>query len=176
MRFSKRRWANPATRSATWYSTRRSTPASRPKLCGAGTRSLPSGLKLEPGDLEHFLGEVLTGFNNNRYIHDKFILIDPLADDPTVVTGTANFSGPSQTDNDENMLVIRGNTRVGDIYFGEFMRIFDHLYSRYIVAKIRKAGTNDPDAGFLKEDAKDWVPQHFKKGRKDLRRRCFMGE
>ena len=21
----------------------------------------------------------------------------------------------------------------GDIYFGEFMRIFDHLYSRYIV-------------------------------------------
>ena len=56
------------------------------------------------------------------------------------------------------------------------MRIFDHLYSRYIVAKIRAAGTNDPDAGFLKDQAKDWVPSHFKKGRKDLRRRYFMGE
>jgi len=26
------------------------------------------------------------------------------------------------------------------------------------------------------ENAKDWLPQHFKPGRKDLRRRYFMGE
>ena len=79
------------------------------------------------------------------------MLVDPLGDDPIVVTGTANFSRPSQYANDENMLVIRGNKRVADIYFGEFMRIFDHLYSRYIVGKMKKAGTGDPDAGFLKE-------------------------
>lgn len=142
----------------------------------AGNTVIAAGAKLEEGDLEHFLGERLTGFNSNLYIHDKFMLVDPLGNNPVVVTGSANFSGPSLSNNDENMVVIRGNTRVADIYFGEFMRIFDHLYARYIVAKIRKAGTNDPDAGFLKEDAKDWVPQHFKKGRKDLRRRCFMGE
>jgi hypothetical protein len=56
------------------------------------------------------------------------------------------------------------------------MRIFDHLYSRYVVGKMKKLGTNDPNAGFLKENAEDWVPQHFKKGRKELRRRYFMGE
>lgn len=134
------------------------------------------GSKLEKGDMENFLGESLTGFNRNRYIHDKFMLVDSLGDDPIVATGTANFSGPSQYANDENMIVIRGNTRVADIYFGEFMRVFDHLYSRYIVSKMKTAGTNDPDAGFLKEDAKDWVPQNFKKGRKELRRRYFMGE
>ncbi len=55
------------------------------------------------------------------------------------------------------------------------MRVFDHLYSRYIVDKMKKEGTQNPDAGFLKEDAKDWVPQHFVAGRKDLRRRYFMG-
>jgi hypothetical protein len=137
---------------------------------------IASGAKLAKGDLENFIGENLTGFNSNYYIHDKFMLVDPLGDDPVVVTGTANFSRPSQFANDENMVVIRGNTRVADIYFGEFMRIFDHLYSRYIVGKMKKAGTSDPDAGFLKEDAKDWVAQHFKKGRKDLRRRYFMGE
>ena len=137
---------------------------------------IASGAKLEKGDLENFIGEHLTGFNSNYYIHDKFMLVDPLGDDPIVVTGTANFSRPSQVANDENMVVIRGSTRVGDIYFGEFMRIFDHLYSRYIVGKMKKAGTSDPDAGFLKVDAKDWVPQHFTKGRKDLRRRYFMGE
>jgi phosphatidylserine/phosphatidylglycerophosphate/cardiolipin synthase-like enzyme len=133
------------------------------------------GAKLDAGDMENFIGENLTGFNRNQYIHDKFMLVDALGNDPVVLTGTANFSGPSQAANDENMVVIRGNTRVADIYFGEFMRIFDHLYSRYIVGKMKKAGTSDPDAGFLKEDAKDWVPPHFKKGRKDLRRRYFMG-
>jgi phosphatidylserine/phosphatidylglycerophosphate/cardiolipin synthase-like enzyme len=92
------------------------------------------------------------------------------------VTGTANFSGASQTANDENMLVIRNDERVADIYFGEFMRIFDHLYSRYIVGKMKAAGKNDPDAGFLKETADEWLPQHFKQGRKELRRRYFMGE
>jgi phosphatidylserine/phosphatidylglycerophosphate/cardiolipin synthase-like enzyme len=136
---------------------------------------IAAGTKLEEHDLENFVGETLTGFNKNQYIHDKFMLVDPLGDDPIVVTGTANFSGPSQSGNDENMVVIRGNLRVADIYFGEFMRIFDHLYSRYIVGKMKKLGTHDPNAGFLKEQAKDWVPQNFRKGRKDLRRRYFMG-
>jgi phosphatidylserine/phosphatidylglycerophosphate/cardiolipin synthase-like enzyme len=137
---------------------------------------IASGAKLSKGDMENFLGENLTGFNSNLYIHDKFMLVDPLGDDPVVVTGTANFSRPSQHANDENMLVIRGNLRVADIYFGEFMRIFDHLYSRYIVNKMKKAGVNDPDAGFLKEKSSEWVPQHFWSGRKALRRRYFMGE
>jgi hypothetical protein len=132
------------------------------------------GAILKKGDLENFQAEKLTGFNKNLYIHDKFILIDPLGDDPIVVTGTANFSKPSQYQNDENMLVIRGNARVADIYFGEFMRIFDHLYSRYIVKKMREAGKNDPDAGFLKEDWQLWVPAHFKDGPKKLRRQFFM--
>jgi phosphatidylserine/phosphatidylglycerophosphate/cardiolipin synthase-like enzyme len=136
---------------------------------------IAAGAKLEEHDLENFIGEKLTGFNKNQYIHDKFMLVDPLGDDPIVVTGTANFSGPSQYANDENMVVIRGNLRVADIYFGEFMRIFDHFYSRYIVGKMKKLGIHDPNAGFLKEQAKEWVPQHFRKGRKDLRRRYFMG-
>jgi hypothetical protein len=136
---------------------------------------IAAGAKLEPGDLENFIGEQLTGFNRNQYIHDKFLLVDPLGDDPVVVTGSANFSPTSQSTNDENMLVIRGSERVADIYFGEFMRIFDHLYSRYIVAKLKAEGRGDPDAGYLKETAAEWVPGHFRPGRKDLRRRYFMG-
>ena len=124
----------------------------------------------------NFLGEALTGFNRNLYIHDKFMLVDPLGQDPVVVTGTANFSPASQSNNDENMLVIRDSRRVADIYFGEFMRIFDHLYSRYLIAKFRDQRTQDPDAGYLKESAGEWVPAHFRNGRKDLRRRYFMGE
>jgi phosphatidylserine/phosphatidylglycerophosphate/cardiolipin synthase-like enzyme len=135
------------------------------------------GAILKRGDLEHFLGEHLTGFNNNKYIHDKFMLIDPLMERPIVVTGTANFSGASQSANDENMLVIPADQRVADIYFGEFMRVFDHLYSRYIVGVMKEKGTSDPKAGYLKETTEEWLPAHFKAGgRKDLRRRYFMQE
>ena len=59
-----------------------------------------------------------------RWVHTKFMLVDPLSDDPIVITGSANFSDPSVDTNHENMLVIRGDTRVADIYLGEFMRQF----------------------------------------------------
>lgn len=75
--------------------------------------------------------ERLTGLNSNvNYIHNKFMLIDPLSDDPIVIGGSANFSNASTIDNDENMLLVRGNTRVADIYFGEFMRLFSHFSFR----------------------------------------------
>jgi phosphatidylserine/phosphatidylglycerophosphate/cardiolipin synthase-like enzyme len=58
-----------------------------------------------------------------QWVHTKFMLSDPLSDHPTVVTGSANFSDASTKTNDENMLVIRNNKRVADIYLGEFMRL-----------------------------------------------------
>jgi phosphatidylserine/phosphatidylglycerophosphate/cardiolipin synthase-like enzyme len=138
---------------------------------------IAAGAILRKGDLENFLGERLTGFNRNMYIHDKFMLVDPLLKRPIVVTGTANFSGPSQYANDENMLVIPADERVADIYFGEFMRVFDHLYARYIVGVMQEKGTSDPNARFLKEKTEGWLPAHFKTGgRKDLRRRYFLQE
>lgn len=138
---------------------------------------IAAGAKLSPGDLQGFRKENLTGFNRNYYIHDKFMLVDPLGTNPIVVTGSANFSGPSQYDNDENMLVIRtARTRVADIYFGEFMRIFDHFYSRYIVEQMKAAKKQNPDAGYLKEKAEDWVPGQFSDERKSLRRKYFMGQ
>ena len=82
-----------------------------------------AGAKFEKGELPNFLEERLTGLNKNFYIHDKFMLIDPLGEEPTVIPGSAKFSGASQADNDENMLIIRSDPRVVDICFGEFMRI-----------------------------------------------------
>jgi phosphatidylserine/phosphatidylglycerophosphate/cardiolipin synthase-like enzyme len=145
------------------------------RIDAAGNSIIAVGAKFGKDDLENFRAEVLTGFNRNRYIHDKFMLVDPLSDDPIVVTGTANFSPASQSANDENMLVIRGDRRVADIYFGEFMRIFDHLYARYLVKKLKAEKREDPEAGYLKVESKDWAPAHFREGRKKLRRVYFMG-
>ena len=54
-------------------------------------------------------------------MHSKFLLIDPLSDDPLVCSGSANFSRNSLINNDENMLLIRGDTRVADIYLTELI-------------------------------------------------------
>ena len=76
---------------------------------------------------------VALGVNTHvAFIHSKFLLADPLGDDPLVVTGSANFSVPSSKDNDENMLLIRGDRRVADIYFTEFNRLFNHYYFRSV--------------------------------------------
>jgi phosphatidylserine/phosphatidylglycerophosphate/cardiolipin synthase-like enzyme len=70
-----------------------------------------------------------------HYTHNKFALVDPLSDDPIVISGSANFSDASTQHNDENMLVVRGDTRVADIYLGEFMRMWRHHRFREIVSK-----------------------------------------
>ena len=133
-----------------------------------------AGGYLGEGALENFLRERSNPLNSNRYIHNKFMLVDPLGKDPLVITGSANFSRPSQRINDENMLVIRGNTRVADIYFGEFMRVFDHHYVRYIVRVLKDAGQSDPEAGYLKAATADWLAGHFNpKSYKSKRRKYF---
>ena len=124
--------------------------------------------------LFNFLCERDNPLNSNDFIHDKFMLIDPLSDDPIVITGSANFSRPSQRINDENMLVIRGDTRIADIYFGEFMRIFDHHYARYISRILKQSNHNDPNAGYLKPD-NTWTEAHFdSKSYKSKRRIYFV--
>lgn len=133
-----------------------------------------AGAYLGEGALANFLAERSNPLNRNRYIHTKFMLVDPLSDDPLVVTGSANFSKPSQRINDENMLVIRGDTRVADIYFGEFMRVFHHHYARYIVRVLSDEGRSDPEAGYLKEATADWVASHFNPASYKAKRRKYF--
>ncbi|MDQ8730209.1 phospholipase D-like domain-containing protein [Bradyrhizobium sp. LHD-71] len=97
------------------------------------------------------------------YVHSKFLLKDPLGEDPIVITGSANFSDPSINDNDENMLLIRGNERVADIYFTEFNRLFFHYYFRSIqqasLGDGRPSGAAAESSLFLRE-SDDWLDKY----------------
>lgn len=94
-------------------------------------------------------------FNTHvAYIHSKFLLKDPLSLDPIVVTGSANFSDDSQKEGDENMIIIRGDKRVADIYFTEFNRLFNHYYFRSVMEKL---GVSQPPAS--KDDSLFLVPK-----------------
>lgn len=89
------------------------------------------------------------------------MLVDPLGNDPIVVTGSANFSESSTTYNDENMLIIRGDKRVADIYYTEFNRLFSHYYFRSVMEKHKKIEDEDDLVVnlFLQEDDK-WLEKY----------------
>jgi len=107
------------------------------------------------------------------FVHTKFLLVDPLSDDPLICSGSANFSNNSLLQNDENMLFVRGNTRVADIYLTEFDRIFRHFYFRDVANELHAKG-NDAKSIFLDEtDA--WTKPYFAPGHtKNSRRVMFF--
>ncbi len=92
------------------------------------------------------------------YIHTKILLINPLTDDPTLIVGSANFSPNSTHSNDENMLVIRGNTRLADIYLAEYMRIFNHYRFRARLNLAETTPTPDPHSATTADRTLDVTP------------------
>ena len=108
---------------------------------------------------------------NVRYTHTKYMLIDPLGDDPVVISGSANFSDASTLSNDENMLVVRGDKRIADIYLGEFMRLWQHYRFRSIVNAKAKDGKEDGyEPNYLAEDD-SWTAGFYKPGTIKYKRR-----
>lgn len=90
-----------------------------------------AGARIGAGGWKDWIEERLTGLNGHvEYIHTKYMLVDPLSERPLVITGSGNWSDNSARYNDENMVVISGDTRVADVYLGEFMRLFNHFEMR----------------------------------------------
>ncbi len=114
--------------------------------------------------------EKVTGLNTHvRFIHTKYLLIDPLSETPLVITGSANFSDASTKNNDENMIIIQGDTHVADVYLGEFMRLFNHFNTRYLISQPGDQGGSihlAPDdswsaAYYIKDSAKSHERLYF---------------
>jgi len=133
------------------------------------------GAYLKLNMFDRWLGERLSGLNNNvQYVHTKFMLIDPLSDQPIIVTGSANFSEASTDTNDENMLIIRGNTRAADIYLGEFMRLYNDYAFREWASKERKDSKETLTFKYLRTD--DWWKDYFGNTERSMQREYFAGE
>jgi hypothetical protein len=114
---------------------------------------------------EQWADEHLTNFNSwVKFIHTKIILVDPLGAAPVTLTGSANYSDNSTTDNEENTVVIRGgdaaSRRVADIYLTEYQRLFMHFVFRDWAAKDAETGES---GGFLAEDDA-WTRRYYEPG------------
>lgn len=127
-----------------------------------------------PDSLSRWAKEGLTGFNGwVPFIHTKVLLIDPLSRHPLIITGSANFSPNSTNSNDENMLVIRDDLRVADVYFTEYARMFNHMYARYWARRLSEGDEASDLHSFLRE-TDDWQDPYFREGNpKALQRIAF---
>jgi phosphatidylserine/phosphatidylglycerophosphate/cardiolipin synthase-like enzyme len=115
------------------------------------------------------------------WIHTKYMLVDPLGPNPIVVTGSANFSKASTDTNDENMLVIRGDKRIADIYFGEYLRLYTHYAFResvkFFLEKQAAGHPEDWKPQFLVDDD-NWMDPYFDptdRTARNARRAYFAG-
>lgn len=131
------------------------------------------GNRLVTNRFDRWVRETLTGLNSHvQFIHTKFMLVDPLGDDPLVVTGSANFSEASTVANDENMLLIRGDKRVADVYVGEYMRLWNHYAFREWAASAPARGAQ----GFKHlDDTSTWWREYFGNSARSRQRQYFAG-
>ena len=58
--------------------------------------------------------------------HNKVILIDAESANPTIVTGSMNFTYSGQFKNAENVLILRGNKPLADAYNANWQRHHNH--------------------------------------------------
>jgi len=89
----------------------------------------------------------------NAIIHDKVVVIDPMSKNCVVATGSHNLGFKASYENDENLLIFRGNQALATAYAVHALDVYDHYRFRAWQAKLKKEGKptfsgklNDDDA------------------------------
>ncbi|MBK6379563.1 MAG: phospholipase [Chitinophagaceae bacterium] len=122
---------------------------------------------------EAWLKEATIAGAGNILIHTKIVVVDFTTDAPVIISGSHNLSGPASQKNDENYLVIQGNTDLADSYGVEVMRIYDHYRARWVVQEMAKKKSSI--TGTLQPNNK-WTDRYFKKDSLHFRDRLrFIG-
>jgi phosphatidylserine/phosphatidylglycerophosphate/cardiolipin synthase-like enzyme len=99
-------------------------------------------------------------------IHDKTIVVDPFSENCVVITGSHNLGYRASYNNDENMLIIRGDRGIATAYAAHVMDIFEHYRSRWIDSH-HKPSNYDPRAD------RYWQQKYFDKHRPAFAERLF---
>jgi phosphatidylserine/phosphatidylglycerophosphate/cardiolipin synthase-like enzyme len=92
-------------------------------------------------------------------VHDKIVVIDPFSDKCVVATGSHNLGFKASYNNDENLVIVRGNRPLAEAYAAHIADIFEHYRWRWYNKREaeRKAAAawvkdgSDPDAALDKK-------------------------
>jgi len=118
----------------------------------------PQGIDVELGPWiaevtrKDFLAQI-----GHAIVHSKVLVVDPLSDNPVVVTGSHNFSASASEKNDENLVIVRGHKALAEAYATYVMSVYDHYRYRSYVREMRAQGKVpwsylDDDDTWLKDE------------------------
>lgn len=113
--------------------------------------------RIEDRDIVGDFGkEVLSA--GRAIIHDKIIVVDPLSDSSSVVFGSHNCGFKASYSNDENMVIVEGNSALAKAYMVHILDVYEHYRFRAIETELRKKHQSGW-SGFL--DTEDnWQNRH----------------
>jgi phosphatidylserine/phosphatidylglycerophosphate/cardiolipin synthase-like enzyme len=87
-------------------------------------------------DFAFWMAELLKSSPNaHAIIHDKILVLDAFTDDYVVITGSHNQGYRASYNNDENMLIIKGNIELAISYATHILDVYDHYRWRYFLSK-----------------------------------------
>jgi phosphatidylserine/phosphatidylglycerophosphate/cardiolipin synthase-like enzyme len=98
----------------------------------------PAGIMEKFGDKHHTWIKELFKLGH-AIVHDKVIVVDPFSDDCVVITGSHNLGFRASSNNDENMLIIRGDKRIAACYTAHVMDVVEHYRFRFFESNSAKA-------------------------------------
>ena len=107
-------------------------------------------------------------------IHHKFIVVDAETESPVVYTGSANMSGNSVFNNDENLLEIKGSPSIAQTYLAEFLRLYEHYRARAHFIRYRLSGKGPLASGYSLSKDRSWANKHFTPGTREYKARLRM--
>jgi phosphatidylserine/phosphatidylglycerophosphate/cardiolipin synthase-like enzyme len=100
---------------------------------------------------------------SNVMIHSKVVIVDPFGDHPVVMTGSHNMGMKASSQNDDNLIIVEGNSQLAQAYALNIIAIFqEYRWRQYVTAQAGTSGasvweglqdTDSWQAGYLKEDA-----------------------
>jgi phosphatidylserine/phosphatidylglycerophosphate/cardiolipin synthase-like enzyme len=110
----------------------------------------------------------------NIFIHLKTIVVDFSTNDPTVITGSHNFSESASEGNDENLICIRGDTDVADVYTIEMFRLYDHYRFRFNQKEAASLGQSTSIKPLAVDNS--WLTDYFTPGMLEQRERILFSQ
>jgi hypothetical protein len=167
--------------------------AAQPTVFSYGTVETDSGLAVQNPD--GALGDVV-GFSalaknvpwpftqefsggTGMHIHDKFVIVDFNAENPTVFSGSSNLAAGGEQQNGDSLAMIEDES-IANMYAIEALALFDHYHFRKAMQKATKAEpltlwypgkypAGDPKAA-------PWWQRFYDKSRIDMRDRCLFAQ
>jgi phosphatidylserine/phosphatidylglycerophosphate/cardiolipin synthase-like enzyme len=91
-------------------------------------------------------------------VHSKLIVVDPFTN-PTVITGSHNFSGSASSKNDENFVILRDNQALAQEYAAHILSVYQHYRWLNVVYELQ----NRRRQPFVPlQESADWQDRHLK--------------